>query len=346
MTLVGRDHHEVIVATIWRDIIGLDPVDLDEDFFVAGGDSLTATIFVSKLSTRVAGDLSLEDFFASPTPRGIAAKLRGCMSAAGEGVVSMRAEGSGQPLILLPVGARMGFLAADIFDRHVWALEPIGLHRGVIGPIDLMTLAPLLADKIVRLGGERPTQLIGRCAGSLLALATGAELERRRTQVSAIHLFDPPPEVERASIDELTAIWVEESLPTDTEIGDEVPRTPEELFAVLRSSGVDVLSASREQFARRVGAVVATQHAAMQYAASAYRAEPVACPVYAYLSTDSPLRHSFPEEIYGGLTIRPVFFGIPARELFTASEVPTTLAQTMTAVDGTTGGMVSHSRLP
>jgi hypothetical protein len=336
MAHLGRDHQEVMVVTIWKDLLGERPANLDDDFFVAGGDSVLATIFASRLSGSVDGEITLEDFFGNPTPRGLAALLRGHVSATGAGVVCMRSEGTGQLLVLLPVGVGMGFLAGESFDRPVVALEPIGVHGGRVGPAEINDLAPELAGRIQALSAAfrvAPLQLIGRCAGSLLALAVACELEQRGEAVSAVHLFDPPAQVDDGTVEEITAMWVKESAAGVVGQGDPLPVTPGELFERLQVRGVDVLQSSRAQFTQRVAAVVTTQHAAMQYPRSRYGRIPLRSPVHAYVPADSPVLPTMPDDLYGALDPRLITLDAVSTEVFSHPGIPAVLADTMRQAD-------------
>jgi hypothetical protein len=334
MAYLGRDHHEVMVVAIWKDILGEPPRDLDDDFFAAGGDSLTATIFVSRLSASVDGEIGLEDIYSAPTPRALAACMRGKASPAGDGVVCMRPAGAGQRLILLPVGAGMGFLAGDAFDRPVLAVEPIGVRHGPIGPADLDDLAPELARRIQALPHSPGAfQLIGRCAGSLIALAVVSELEKRGEMVSAVHLFDPQEEILPFSQEEMIMMRIQAAAAGLLADGETLPETPEQLFERLRARGENVLTSTRAQFAQRNRAIVATQYASMQFLVSRYAGYRPRCPVYAYVPSDSTVMTSVPLDLYGSVDLRLIPLGVPRSDVFSDPGVAPALIRAMCAAD-------------
>jgi ubiquinone/menaquinone biosynthesis C-methylase UbiE/acyl carrier protein len=60
------------IVNVWQEVLGQAP-GVTEDFFISGGHSLLATRLLSRLRTAFGVDVSLEDFFAAPTVRGLAA---------------------------------------------------------------------------------------------------------------------------------------------------------------------------------------------------------------------------------------------------------------------------------
>ncbi|MEO0424784.1 MAG: SDR family NAD(P)-dependent oxidoreductase, partial [Pseudomonadota bacterium] len=62
-----RNEIEEAVAEIWADVLGLEQVGVEDPFFDLGGDSLLATMLLSKLTSRFALDVPVERFFEAPT---------------------------------------------------------------------------------------------------------------------------------------------------------------------------------------------------------------------------------------------------------------------------------------
>ena len=58
---------EESLAGIWRELLGIDRVGVDDDFFVLGGHSLLATQLISRVRTIFDLELSLQDFFMAPS---------------------------------------------------------------------------------------------------------------------------------------------------------------------------------------------------------------------------------------------------------------------------------------
>jgi amino acid adenylation domain-containing protein len=78
LAIPGRPRTEVqqVVAGEWAVLFGAPGAALDEDFFLAGGDSLAAMRLASALRRRTGRDLTAEDIFAGRTLDGIAARVK------------------------------------------------------------------------------------------------------------------------------------------------------------------------------------------------------------------------------------------------------------------------------
>ncbi|MGH7833024.1 MAG: amino acid adenylation domain-containing protein [Candidatus Binatia bacterium] len=72
---------EKTVAEIWRDVLGVKDLSIDDDFFELGGHSLQATQVVSRLRGKLAVRLSLRRLFEAPTLGGLARCIEEEMSA-------------------------------------------------------------------------------------------------------------------------------------------------------------------------------------------------------------------------------------------------------------------------
>nr|WP_277991511.1 non-ribosomal peptide synthetase [Corallococcus macrosporus] len=66
---------EETITALWARVLGLKRVGVNDHFFELGGHSLLATQVVSRLRESLGAELSLREFFASPTPAELAARL-------------------------------------------------------------------------------------------------------------------------------------------------------------------------------------------------------------------------------------------------------------------------------
>ncbi|MGV8871023.1 MAG: amino acid adenylation domain-containing protein [Rhodococcus sp. (in: high G+C Gram-positive bacteria)] len=64
---------EELVAGIYRDLLGVDRIGLDDDFFALGGNSLTATRVVARLGAALGSEVSLRTLFEAPSVEMLAA---------------------------------------------------------------------------------------------------------------------------------------------------------------------------------------------------------------------------------------------------------------------------------
>jgi acyl carrier protein len=63
---------KIAVAEIWREILHVEQVSVDDNFFEVGGHSLMATRLMSQVTKRFAVEVSLRRFFEAPTVEALA----------------------------------------------------------------------------------------------------------------------------------------------------------------------------------------------------------------------------------------------------------------------------------
>jgi acyl carrier protein len=66
MTTVSPQDLTGIVAATWCEVLGLEALPREANFFAIGGDSLTAVIVAAELRERLGGEVSLSDLLDAP----------------------------------------------------------------------------------------------------------------------------------------------------------------------------------------------------------------------------------------------------------------------------------------
>jgi acyl carrier protein len=66
---------ERLVTAAWEEVLGLDAIGLDDDFFELGGNSLHAVRIVARLEEDLAADLSVRTVLESRSVRKMAGRI-------------------------------------------------------------------------------------------------------------------------------------------------------------------------------------------------------------------------------------------------------------------------------
>ncbi|WP_280498184.1 non-ribosomal peptide synthetase, partial [Nocardia farcinica] len=136
---------EQAVARVFAELLGVDEVGLDDDFFALGGNSLLATRVVARINEAVDAGLAVRELFEAPTVAALAAR-----TADQVGTGRRRALVAGPRPERIPLSLaqqRMWFL--NRFDSAT-AVNNIPLAVRMVGELDIEALRQAVADVIDR----------------------------------------------------------------------------------------------------------------------------------------------------------------------------------------------------
>ncbi|HEX6039303.1 MAG TPA: amino acid adenylation domain-containing protein [Longimicrobium sp.] len=139
-----RTPAEHALAEIWREVLRLDRVGLEDDFFELGGHSILATQVISRIRRELGVELPLRAVFEAGTVRALAGRLHGAQAA------------DGPELAPVPRVARMPLSFAQ---ERMWFLERMTPASGMYnmpdalaldGPLDVEALRRALEGLVAR----------------------------------------------------------------------------------------------------------------------------------------------------------------------------------------------------
>lgn len=205
-----RSDAEITVAAHVADVLGLDDVENDDDFYRCGGDSLRAMRLVARLRSAFHVEFGVRDLIAAPTVAGIAATLialeRRPPGEAPSRVTSLRAGGKGTPVFFLHGDLTGGGyycreLARRIDPAHpIYVISPHGADGDLPPSIEVMARENVRA--IRRLHPRGAVLLGGFCNGGIVAFEMARQLERAGVRVEHLTVVDAQlPKTVRAPID-------------------------------------------------------------------------------------------------------------------------------------------------
>jgi thioesterase domain-containing protein/acyl carrier protein len=185
---------EAAVAGIFGQVLGVDRVGAEDDFFELGGDSLTAVETLVGLSERFGVELSAADLLEAPTPAGLAARVRRSGAAAAGGLVHLQG-GERRPVFVVPGGGGDGedLFVARRLARLTGEGFPFYCFRS--GPAPHPSVEDLAARYVRQMRAVAPIgpyTLVGDCVGGVLAFAMAAHLRREGEPIALLALLDTP----------------------------------------------------------------------------------------------------------------------------------------------------------
>ncbi|HEV2707207.1 MAG TPA: amino acid adenylation domain-containing protein, partial [Pyrinomonadaceae bacterium] len=105
---------EELLARIWSEVLKVERIGIEDDFFALGGHSLLATQLISRVRESFAVDLPLRALFECPTVAGLAQRVE----------AGMRAGQGASPQPLVPV-AREGHLPLSFAQQRLWFIHKL-----------------------------------------------------------------------------------------------------------------------------------------------------------------------------------------------------------------------------
>ena len=186
------------LCELFAEVLELNEVGIDDDFFEIGGHSLLATRLVGRIRHTLGVEVSARMLFESPTVAGLSERMAEPLQALStlEPVVTIRAQGNLPPLFCLPPGGGLGWWYRGL-TRYLDAQRPIYALQSasLIDPS-----APLSASveddvdayltQIRAIQPEGPYHLLGYSYGGATALELALRLQQAGQEVGKLVILD------------------------------------------------------------------------------------------------------------------------------------------------------------
>ncbi|MGH8137805.1 MAG: AMP-binding protein [Steroidobacteraceae bacterium] len=196
--LIEKDPVEIVVAHIWRDVLGLGLTAAADDFFDLGGDSLRAITMTLELEKAFGRELPMNLINQAPTFAAFCATLRRNGPAAYSPLVVLK-PGHGSPALFFVHG--VGGCVMELFSlcrKVTWSGPVIGIQaRGLDGCGPPHTTVEAMTDEyftaVKTRQPEGPYFLCGYSFGGLVAFELARRLSGNGDEVAFVGLFDTLP---------------------------------------------------------------------------------------------------------------------------------------------------------
>jgi thioesterase domain-containing protein/ubiquinone/menaquinone biosynthesis C-methylase UbiE/acyl carrier protein len=196
----ARTPEEQQLCELFAEVLSVERVGIDDNFFALGGHSLLATRLVSRVRATLGVELSIGTLFEAPSVAELATHLgrETSVRSALERVLPLRPIGSLLPLFCLPPGSGLSWCYAGL-------IREIGLQRPIYGlqtpciPSDTTLPASIEAiteDYLTLIQEVQPTgpyHLLGFSFGGMIAHTIACHLQGKNEKVSLLALLDSYP---------------------------------------------------------------------------------------------------------------------------------------------------------
>ncbi len=203
-----RTPTEAALALLFAEVLGIERVGADADFFALGGDSLSAVHLLLAIQQRWQRDPGLGAVFATPTVEGLAALLDAdAVDDPDHGLAPTITLAQGEPtrsaevlsplFVVHPAGGIAWCyreLARALSPRRtVIGLQSPALDAALPLPDSIDALADDYARRVIALHPTGPVHLLGWSVGGILAQAMTVRLRALGREVGVLALLDAYP---------------------------------------------------------------------------------------------------------------------------------------------------------
>ncbi|MCA1681690.1 MAG: condensation domain-containing protein, partial [Actinobacteria bacterium] len=174
-----RTATEQILADIWAQVLGVDRVGVQDNFFGLGGDSILSIQVISRVRAALGVEVSLRSLFTTPTVAGLA------------GVIAEDSDaGDSDPVPVIPVVSREGVLPLSFAQQRLWFLDQFEPES-----------AEYISPAALRLCGVLDGGALARALSGLVARHESLRTTFDSVQGRGVQVVHPPYEVEVPVLD-------------------------------------------------------------------------------------------------------------------------------------------------
>jgi acyl transferase domain-containing protein/thioesterase domain-containing protein len=209
----SNEEIEVTLTRWWKELLGVETVNIRDDFFDLGGQSLTGVRLLAKVKKKYGVDLKLATLFSAPTIEKLCALVRNQtapsfhspmhapsrpfepQSNTHSGVLIEIRRGGPRNLFLVHDGEGEILLYLNLArrmpdDLAVFGIEPRRLVRVPLAHVSIEDMAAFYVEEIRRKQPHGPYLLGGMCAGGVIAYEMASQLIRSGESVELVAMLD------------------------------------------------------------------------------------------------------------------------------------------------------------
>ncbi|MBF6354171.1 amino acid adenylation domain-containing protein [Nocardia higoensis] len=193
------------VARAFENVLGVERVGADDDFYALGGNSLRSVQVVTELKKGLHYEVPVSWMLSDPRPADLARRIESGMrsgvdATTGQGLgfevlLPIRTRGELPPLFCVhpASGLAWAYRPLDEYlraDRPIYGLQAPQLSGELPGPTTIEEIAQRYYDEIRKVQPHGPYHLLGWSLGGQIAHAIAADMREAGEQVALLALLD------------------------------------------------------------------------------------------------------------------------------------------------------------
>ncbi len=187
---------EEVLKEIWREMMHLDSVSIDDDFFEIGGHSLLGAQIFGEIAKRLGVNLPLSALLNATTIRQLAELVRDARPKdVWTSLVPLNSKGTKPPFFLMHAAGGNVLFYKDLADslgpdQPCYGMQAVGLggHQSAYDRVEDM--AAHYIQEIRNVQPKGPYYLGGSSIGGLIALEVASQFKQSGEEVGLVALFD------------------------------------------------------------------------------------------------------------------------------------------------------------
>ncbi|MFJ9770755.1 amino acid adenylation domain-containing protein [Kitasatospora sp. NPDC101157] len=195
-----RDQREELLCGLFAEVLGVESVGIDDNFFSLGGHSLLAARLISRIRVGLRADYTMRDLFTAPTVAGTAERIGSAETGVDPLAVllPLRTEGTEPPLFCIHPAAGISWVYSGLLRRidarrPVYGLQARGLTEPGHRPAGIEEIAADYLAEIRSVQPSGPYHLMGWSFGGVVAHAIAVRLQAEGERVELLAMLDSYP---------------------------------------------------------------------------------------------------------------------------------------------------------
>ncbi|MFF3570806.1 amino acid adenylation domain-containing protein [Nocardia jiangxiensis] len=195
---------EGVVARIFGQVLEVDRVGVDDDFYAMGGNSLRSVQVVTELKKELDYEFPISWMLSDPTPADLARRIESAMrsgqaAAAGASgfdvLLPIRTTGTRPPLFCIHPASGLSWCYHALGEylsagRPIYGIQAPQIGGELPGPRSIEDIARRYAEEIRAIQPHGPYHLLGWSLGGLIAHAIAAEMRAAGEQIALLAVLD------------------------------------------------------------------------------------------------------------------------------------------------------------